>query len=92
MAKVKIAIPGILKHLFQGKIPLEIEASNVEEVVEFIKLSMPELYAKIYDEQGNLKKYLYIYVNGKESGSGEDRKKELSDGDEVVFLMAIAGG
>lgn len=92
MAVVKVNIPAPLRGLLEGKAELEIEATNVKDVInELIKLN-PEFKERLLDDSGNLRRFINIYVNGEDIRFTGGLETLLKDGDDVSIIPAVAGG
>ncbi len=90
--KVKVRIPLPLQGLTKNQDEVECEGSNVRELFENLNKKYPGIKERIYDEKGNLRRFVNIFVNDEDIRflNGEDTS--LKDGDVVSIIPAIAGG
>ena len=89
---VKLHLMTPLARLMRGKEEVELEANSVGEVLARLWEICPEMRGKLEDEQGKLRRFVNVYVNGEEVRGEGREKKELSEGDEVSMVLAISGG
>jgi len=90
---IYLEIPSTLRK-FCGNVPvLALEAGTVDELIRVLKNLYSEFAEKIFDEEGNLKGFVSIYI-GEESinmpKNGVNRN--LPDGERITIISAIAGG
>jgi molybdopterin synthase sulfur carrier subunit len=52
----------------------------------------PGLKQRLYDEQGELRRFVNIYVNEEDIRFLKGKETALKEGDEVSIVPAIAGG
>ena len=89
---VKIRIPGPLRRLVGGKGEFEVEANLLKDAInELIKIN-PEFKDRLFDENGELRRFVNIYVNDEDTRFLQGLDTSLKDGDEVSIIPAIAGG
>lgn len=88
---VKIKFLGRFREITQIK-EIDIDYSGtVDEILKFITHEYgPEFKEALFDDNGELKDYMKIMVNGEDPDSMENQK--LSPEDEVVLFQTIAGG
>ena len=89
---VKVKIPGPLRKLAGGKDEIEVEAKNLKEVIEKLAEINPEMKNRLLDENGEVRRFINIYVNNEDIRFLKGLDTELKDGDEVSIIPAIAGG
>ena len=82
-------IPPLLKPLTAGEEIVEVNASNVRQVIEELENRFPGIREKLCDED-QLKPGLTVAVDGNVSSLGLLQK--VSDDSEIHFLPAIGGG
>ena len=89
---VKILIPTPLRRLTDNRQDVMYDGATVNEVVRNLENEFPALRNKLFDQGGKIKKFIKVYVNGKdinELGGGET---PVADGDEVSLIPAAFGG
>ncbi len=89
---VKVKIPGPLRKLAGGKDEIEVEAKNLKEVIDKLAEINPEMKNRLLDENGEIRRFINIYVNNEDIRFLKGLDTELKDGDEVSIIPAIAGG
>jgi molybdopterin synthase sulfur carrier subunit len=89
---VKVRIPSPLRKLTQGKGEVEIPSNNVGNLIETLEKTYPGMKERICDEDGNLRRFVNIYINEEDIRFLKGKDTPLKDGDEVSIIPAIAGG
>ena len=89
---IKVRIPTPLQKLTQEKAEVEVNAKTVQDLIEVLNQSYPGIKERICDEQGNLRRFVNIFLNEEDIRFLEKEKTPLKDGDEVSIVPAIAGG
>jgi len=92
MVKAKITLFGGLVKIV-GEKTVYVNASTLEDAINEISTKHgKEFRDRILDENGKLKRFINIYVNGKDVRFLNQLKTVLSDGDEVSIIPAVGGG
>ena len=89
---VKVRIPTPLQKLTQEKAEVEVNAKTIGDLIEALNQSYPGIKERICDEQGNLRRFVNVFLNEEDIRFLEKEKTPLKDGDEVSIVPAIAGG
>jgi len=89
---VKVKIPGPLRKLVGGKDELEVEAKTIREVIEKLGEINPEIKTRILDENGEVRRFINIYLNNEDIRFLKGLDTDLKNGDEISIIPAIAGG
>ena len=89
---IKITLPAMIQKFFNNEIVISREASSVKELLEQIIETNESLHNKIFDKQGNLNKFINIYLNDEDIRFLDNLETILKDGDNVVISPAISGG
>ena len=89
---IKVRIPTPLQKLTQEKAEVEVNAKTVQDLIEVLNQSYPGIKERICDEQGNLRRFVNVFLNEEDIRFLEKEKTPLKDGDEVSIVPAIAGG
>ena len=85
-------IPAALRQYTQNQSDLQVDASTVEETLQKLDKLFPGLKAFILNESNELRRYVNIFVNGKDIRAGEGITTKLKEGDKVRIVPAVAGG
>ncbi len=92
MAKVKVRIPTPLQKLTDGAGEVQGEGGDVKELFDNLESKFAGIKERVYDDAGNLRRFINIYVNEEDIRFLEGEATPLKDGDDVSVIPAIAGG
>ncbi|VAX23912.1 FIG038648: MoaD and/or ThiS families [hydrothermal vent metagenome] len=92
MATVKVRIPTPLQKLTGGLGEVNGDGSTVKDMFESLEAQYPGIKERIYDEEGNMRRFINIYVNEEDIRFLNGEGTELKDGDDISVIPAIAGG
>lgn len=87
-----ILIPTPLRPFVNQQEEVQTEASSIHEAMNDLAVNFPKLKQHIYDQDGNLRKFMNIYVNDSDIRDLEGIDTLLKDNDEISLVPAIAGG
>ena len=88
---VTVKIPTQLRATTGGQADLSAEGSTVGEVLDAVFAEHGDLRDRI-TEDGELRRFVNVYVGGEDIRFGEGLGTAVSDGAEVTILPAVAGG
>ena len=88
---VTVKIPSQLRGVTEGEGEIEVDGSTVGEALDAVFDQHAELRARI-TEDGGLRRFVNVYVSGEDIRFQDGLDTQLSDGDEVTILPAVAGG
>lgn len=89
---IKVRIPTPLQKLTKDKDVVECSAGSVKELIDNLESDYPGIKDRLCDEKGKIRRFLNIYVNDEDIRFLKMAETQLSDGDEVSIIPAIAGG
>ena len=89
---VLVRIPTPLRRMTNGRAKVEMESSNLSELVEKLDSEYPGFKERLVDENGELRYFVNIYVNGEDVRFLKGLETATSTGDEVSIVPAVAGG
>ena len=89
---VHIRIPTPLRRLTDGQSQVETEGSNLTQCIEALEQQFPGVKERLYDENGELRRFINFYVNGEDVRFLQGADTVLKAGDEVSIVPAVAGG
>ncbi len=87
-----IRIPPVLRAHTGGATEVEAEGGNVGEVLRALTSQHPETEGQLFGEDGDLNRYVNVYLNDEDVRVLKGLDTAVSDGDTVVILPAMAGG
>ncbi len=86
-----IKIPTQLRTATGGEATAVVDGATVGEVLDALYDRYGELRSRIA-EDGGLRRFVNVYVGGEDIRFLDGLETEISDGDEVTILPAVAGG
>ena len=89
---VTIRIPTPLQEFTQNKDAVDIDGSTVKEVLENLDAQFAGMRQRLYGDDGKLRRFVNIYVNQEDIRFLKGEDTEVSEGDELSIVPAIAGG
>jgi molybdopterin synthase sulfur carrier subunit len=87
-----IRIPPVLRAHTGGAPEVEAEGANVGEVLRALTSQHPDTEGQLFGEEGDLNRYVNVYLNDEDVRVLKGLDTAVSDGDTVVILPAMAGG
>lgn len=89
---VLIRIPTPLRKYTDGQDGVSVDGSTVGEALQNLAEAHPELKSRIFDEAGELRRFVNVYANQEDIRFQNHLDTEVADGGEVSIVPAIAGG
>jgi molybdopterin synthase sulfur carrier subunit len=87
-----VKIPPVLRASVGGAKEVEASGSNVGEVLRSLAEQHPATESQLFSEDGELNRYVNVYLNDEDVRVLQGLDTEVSHGDTVVILPAMAGG
>ena len=85
-------IPQVLRSAVGGQKQVELEGGTVRELVDALVAKFPALRQQLLGEDGDLNRFVNVYVNGQDVRYLNGLDTPVSERDEVRLLPAMAGG
>lgn len=89
---VTVIIPTTLRLFTEHRSEVELEGNTVGEVLTLLSEEYPETKKALFDENGQLRAFINVFVNDENIRDLKEFDTELKNGDEVILIPAIAGG
>jgi molybdopterin/thiamine biosynthesis adenylyltransferase/molybdopterin converting factor small subunit len=89
---VNVYIPTPFRSFTGNRTNVEVEGSNISELLSNLDARFPGFRHLCTDESGAIPRHINIYVNNKEINSLDGPATVLNDGDQVAVIPAMAGG
>ncbi len=88
---VTVKIPAQLRSVTDGEAEVSVDGATVGEALKSVFARYGELEGRI-TENGELRRFVNIYVAGEDIRFSDGLETGLKAGDEVTILPAVAGG
>jgi sulfur-carrier protein len=88
---IDVRIPTILRTYTGGEKAVSGEGKTLADLIDDLEASHPGLKERLVDG-AELRRFVNVYVNDEDVRFTGGLATEVSDGDEVVVLPAVAGG
>lgn len=89
---VKVRIPTPLRRFTGGAEEVQSDAATVGAVVADLESRHPGIRERLCDEEGRVRRFVNLYVNGDDIRFLDSLDTRVKDGDELAIVPAIAGG
>ena len=89
---VTIKIPTQLRAVAGGASEAQADGGTVGEVLDGLYSQHGELRDRIAGEDGQLRRFVNVFVKGEDIRFLDGLATPVADGDEVTILPAVAGG
>ena len=87
-----IKIPPVLRGSVGGAKEVEGSGGNVGDVLRSLASQHPATESQLFSEDGELNRYVNVYLNDEDVRVLEGLDTSVSDSDTIVILPAMAGG
>jgi molybdopterin synthase sulfur carrier subunit len=87
-----VSIPPPLRGLTDNADTVAAEGATVGELIADLEKKYPGIGDRILDANGQIRRFVNIYVNGEDVRFLEDKATPVNANDEVSIVPAIAGG
>jgi molybdopterin synthase sulfur carrier subunit len=85
-------IPPVLRASVGGEKQVAVDGASVRELVNALVAQFPTLKSQLLTEDGDLNRFVNVYVNGQDVRYLGGLDTPVADRDEVRLLPAMAGG
>ena len=89
---VLVRIPTPLRRMTNGLDKVEMEESNLADMIEKLEASYPGVKERLIDENGEQRYFVNIYLNGEDVRFLDGLATSTKSGDEISIVPAVAGG
>jgi molybdopterin synthase sulfur carrier subunit len=85
-------IPPVLRASVGGEKQVAVDGASVRELVDGLVTRFPTLKSQLLTDDGDLNRFVNVYVNGQDVRYLGGLDTPVGDRDEVRLLPAMAGG
>jgi sulfur-carrier protein len=87
-----VYIPTPLRRLTSGQSKIAADGENIAALLQSLDSAYPGVTEKVLDENGNVKRFINIFVNDDEIRTLQGLDTPVSERDRVSIVPAMAGG
>jgi molybdopterin synthase sulfur carrier subunit len=89
---VEVRIPTVFRKFTQGDAVIELEPGTVADLIDQLENRYPGMKRQLLTDQGDLHRFVNIYVNDEDARYLEKLETKVAEGDKVALLPSVAGG
>ena len=89
---VVVRIPTPLRRVTNGNDKVSVEGRALTEVIDSLEQQYPGMRERLCDEDGSLRHFVNIYVNGEDVRFLDGLATDIKVSDEISIVPAVAGG
>ena len=87
-----VKFPAVLRANVGGAREVDAEGETIGDVLDGLVATYPSLKDQLFTEDGELNRFVNVYLNGQDVRYLDGRATAVDDRDEVRLLPAMAGG
>ena len=89
---VTVRIPTPLRRMTGGADKVELDVADLSQMIDNLESDYPGFKERLLDEDGELRYFVNIYVNGEDIRFDQGLRTAIKSGDEISIVPAVAGG
>jgi molybdopterin synthase sulfur carrier subunit len=91
-SEITVLIPTPLRRYTGGESRVTLVGTSVGEVLDALDAAHPGIGERLRDDSGQIRRFVNVFVNGKNVRDADGIATVLSPGDELGIIPAMAGG
>ncbi len=88
----RVRVPTPLRRFTAGSGEVPADGASVKAIIEDLERRHPGMRERLLDQNGELRRFVNIYVNGDDIRFLNQLESKVQDGDDISIVPAIAGG
>jgi sulfur-carrier protein len=89
---VTVRVPTPMRKMTNDQQEVQASGDSIAAVLTDLESRYPGFTNRICDENGELRRFINVYVNDEDIRFLQGKETALNDGDEISIVPAIAGG
>ncbi|HEY8447108.1 MAG TPA: ubiquitin-like small modifier protein 1 [Thermomicrobiales bacterium] len=89
---IRVIIPTPLRRFTDGQAQVNATGATVAEVLSDLDARFPGLKERICEPNGEIRRFVNVFVNGENVRKAQGAATPLKPGDEIGIIPAMAGG
>jgi molybdopterin synthase sulfur carrier subunit len=90
--EIVVLIPTPLRRFTGGEARVLVTGTTVGSALDALESQFPGIGERIRDESGQIRRFVNVFVNGRNVRDADGIETRLASGDEVGIIPAMAGG
>ena len=91
-ATIQVLIPTPLRRFTHGEARVDAAGATIAELLDALDARYPGLAAQIRESDGEIRRFVNVFINGDNVRDRDGAATPLRPGDEVGIIPAMAGG
>ena len=89
---VRVRIPSPLRSVTEGQAEVQVAGENLAGCLDALEGQFPAMRARLRGEDGELRRFVNLYLNGEDVRFLQGLDTQVQAGDELSIIPAVAGG
>ena len=89
---VQVRIPTVFRKYTGGNQTESVQSGTLRDVIEELGTRYPGFREQVLTEQGELHRFINVYVNDEDARYLEKLETKVDEGDVISLLPSVAGG
>ncbi|MEG3587034.1 MAG: ubiquitin-like small modifier protein 1 [Actinomycetota bacterium] len=89
---VSIRIPTTFREMTKGESVIAVSAGSIRQIIDNLVEDYPNFVERILDEEKNLQRFVNIFLDDEDIRFLEGLETEVSEGQTLSIVPAVAGG
>jgi molybdopterin synthase sulfur carrier subunit len=89
---ITVRIPSPLRRITKGEGEVNLQCETLAQCIDGLEARFPGIRERLCDEEGELRFFVNIYLNGEDIRFLNGLQTAVASGDEVSIVPAVAGG
>jgi molybdopterin synthase sulfur carrier subunit len=91
-AEITVLVPTPLRRFTDGQAKVGVSGATVADALDDLNARFPGIGERLLDDDGQIRRFVNVFVNGRNVRDAEGAQTTLKSGDEVGIIPAMAGG
>lgn len=87
-----VRIPSPLRRYAEGQAQISVAGNSVIAIIDNLEARYPGVKNRICDDNGQIKRYVSVFINQDEIRTLKGADSPVNDWDEISLVPAMAGG
>jgi molybdopterin synthase sulfur carrier subunit len=89
---ITVLVPAPLRRFTDGQAKVTAAGGTIGDLIENLEAAHPGIKERICEDDGRIRRFVNVFVNGTNIRGGDGAETALKAGDEVGIVPAMAGG